>query len=751
MFLMKHSKKILKMKLALLILSIISTALASFCMFYLEPEGGILGDIKSSRVVMDRDGVILSVYLSPDDEWCIPVSLDKMGKWAPDIAVAIEDKRFYSHSGVDLLAICRAAVQNIASRKVVSGASTITAQLVRMSIPRQRTIKNKAIEFWSAVRLESRMTKKEILELYLNRAPFGGNIRGIEAASRAYFNKPSNLLTLGETTLLISLLRSPSLLRPDRYPLRAQRVKDAKLSYLFKKNIISRENMNLALDEQVSARRYAMPRRASMASSHVLRNSDGASLVRSSICLKYQDLLELNLKSALSRLPDSITASGVIIENKSGCVLAYTGNARDGSNSPAAQVDCGDAPRSPGSALKPFIYSEAFENGLLTPSSLLADTPVTFNGTAPRNFDTQYRGPMSARNALSLSLNAPAVRVLRMVGYAQTLSALKELGFSHIDKDSVYYSDSLALGGCDVTLLELANAYRTLAAGGNLSPLRWTEGTPQSYKRIFLPETAWMTSDILFDEKRLMPLYQQIFSETEIFIAFKTGTSHGLRDAWSAGYTDRLTIVVWFGIPDGRAHSSLVGLEAAAPVMLKIFRELWREGDSKPRQRPSGIYSRDVCALSGLPPSKACPHIMKDYAISDISPNSLCPIHKNIDGTLVTQWPKELDDWIQMKGRNSRLGEGIRITRPTGNKKIIAEKNKLNTRLFFVAEGPLPHYWYLDGKFIGMDKNGSGLFSDTSIGLHRASVLSMNASDTVEFNVVENSPRNFGNAEKILN
>ncbi|MDR0616039.1 MAG: penicillin-binding protein 1C [Synergistaceae bacterium] len=715
-------------------------ALAFFCLFYLETQSVDSNSIKKfdvSHSVLDSNGKIMSAYLSARDEWCIPVSLDKMGRWTEAVAIAAEDKRFYNHHGVDLLAVTRATFDNIKAGRIVSGASTITTQLIRISHPRPRTFVVKLIEFWAALRLETKFSKRDILEMYLNRAPFGGNIRGVEAASMAYFNKSANALSLSESALLISLVKSPSTRRPDRYAQKAKTSRDALLSYLLSRNVISQENMKFAIAEPVAQYRFNMPRRNAMASKHALENSSGSDVIRSTINAKYQQILRENLERALSPLPNKITAAGVIVHNESAQILAYIGNARHGQALPTAQVDCGDAPRSPGSTLKPFVYARAFETGLLTPASLLSDTPISFSGNAPRNYDMTHRGAVSARTALSLSLNTPSVRVLRKLGYSKIRSLFNELGFSYIDKESSHYTDSLVLGGCEVTLLQLAASYRALAGSGKFTPLKWTKDGSLKAREVFSVEAAWLTANILQDEKRLTPLYQQIFKETNRIIAFKTGTSHGLRDAWSAGFSNSFTVVVWFGAPDGTPDGRLVGLELAAPAMLHILKEISSERDGIEAPRPAGIYARKVCSLSGAPAGKYCPQTIMDFAIKDVSDVSLCDIHKFSGGRIVTQLPKELDVWMQTRGRSDIPSSGIKITRPFQNRKIIMHDNDKGTaKVLFAAEGRLPHYWYLDGKFLSADTTGGGLLADVPAGRHKVSVLSGSESDDRQFEII---------------
>lgn len=692
----------------------------------------------TSVFVYDTSGGLIYAQLSEADEWCIPVSLDKMGRWTRAAVVAIEDRRFYRHGGVDFRAVIRAASQNLRAGQVKSGASTITAQLVRMSDPRPRTIGAKLVEFLGACQLETRLGKDEILERYLNRAPFGGNIRGVEAASRIYFGKPASGLSLGESVLLAGLLRAPSRMRPDRYPLRAKKLRDQLLVKLEKERVITGGYCEKARMEPVAAARHAMPRQSRHAAVRAALENFPGTRVDSCIVPQIQALLERVLRNALSALPDEITASAVVVQNETRQVVGYVGNARFGSGLPGSDVDCASAPRSPGSTLKPFVYAASFARGLRTPASLAADTPVAFSGNAPRNYDLTYRGPVTTRLALAMSLNAPAVRVLRETGYRNVLDLYRRIGFSHIDRESGHYTDSLVLGGCEVSLLQLASAYAVLAGGGQYRTLRFSGAASPEATTIFSPEVAFMITDILREEKRLLPLYQQIYEAPGRTVAFKTGTSYGARDAWAAAYAGAYTVCVWFGDPAGASHPQLVGLELAAPAALRIFAELpnAKQEDFAP---PEGIYRRAVCALSGAPLSDACPNSAEDYAIRGVSQQKLCGMHVLAGGRALILWPEELRKWSQIRGRegaDARQDSSVRITRPRAESEVPLMAGARTLRLFVSAESDGEQFWYLNGRFVAKNAGPDGLFLDVGSGRHRLSVLSGEKSDAIEFEVV---------------
>lgn len=679
-----------------------------------------------STVVTDKNGTALCGTLSPSGEWSLPVAFGEMGAWMPKVVVALEDQRFYTHSGVDILALLRAASQNMRAGKTVSGASTITSQVIRLSIGRERDLRGKAAEFWQATQLEHFLTKDGILELYLNRAPFGGNIRGVEAAARAWFNKPAKELSLGEAALLAGLLRGPAVYRPDRYPARARELRDRLIDTLAERGTATREEAERAKLEPLPAARHPIPARFRQASNQVIEHA-GASAerdrfgrIRSTIDMDAQNMLQAELESSLASLPAGVTAAAVLVENKNGAVRGYIGNAKEGTASPASWVDCADSPRSPGSALKPFIYALAFESGRLTPATMLADAPLSAQGSSPRNYDRLFRGPVSTRTALADSLNVPAVRVFRAEGGRRVLDFYRRLGFTRITKDADWYGESLALGGCEVTPLELAAAYRTLAADGTSAPLLWTEnGESAEGEKAVSAGAAALVLDILKDTRRLMPLYREIFGEDGTAIAFKTGTSYGLRDAWTAAVTKKYTLVVWFGDPTGKPHKALVGLQTAAPAAVRSMRKLSPVG-TKWFDLPNEVKKWEVCALSGALRSQYCPQGIEDLYIEGISASEPCRMHVAQDGRFAIRWPEELAGFFN-DGKQSEEPQNLIITSPRDKTVYIPfsaeDKLKLEAK-----GGRRPLYWFVDGELLGSTEKDEALFWRMSKGKHKISV-----------------------------
>ena len=692
-----------------------------------------------SRVALDRYHQPFFVELSSNSEWCIPVSLQEMGPWVPKIAVAIEDRKFWSHHGVNLFAIGRAAIQNMRTGKIVSGASTISSQVIRLTYPRPRKVSVKIAEFLQAMKLERLTSKENILEIYLNKAPFGSNIRGIEAASRIWYGKPASTLSSGEAALLIGMLRGPSLYRPDRNPEKARGLRNHILSSLRDQGILSPEEAKIAMEAPVPSLTKEMPTMAFHFANQALNLSEKP-VVSTTLDRAFQYRVGQILHRTLNGQPSSITGSALVIHNSTGEIRAYVGNGRLGSGTAGSWVDCCQTLRSPGSALKPFAYIEAFSRGLLTPASLLADTPFSFGGHSPRNFDLKYRGPVSARQALANSLNAPAVRVLRMVGGEPLLQSLRSAGFSSLKKDASYYGDSLILGGCEVSVMEMALAYETLANLGRQHPLRLLSDSPFYEKKIYDEPSSFLIADILKDSQRLLPMRREALLHLKKQVAFKTGTSYGFRDAWTAAYTPEYTVVVWFGDPEGFPNANLVGLNLATPVALEILFST-PETESSWYPVPGGLALRSVCALSGLPPSESCPVVKKDWHIPGVSRSNRCPIHQMRQGQPVLIWPPEL----AMMNPSLPIApeeETIVITSPLAETRFLLTPEGGRQKIALRHEGTKGRvFWYVDGEYYGETKAPELLFWELSPGHHSFAVMNEKGqNDRVDIEVLTVTP-----------
>ena len=727
------------------LLAAVLSGIAAFALLYLliPLDQEQVTRIEASPALYDARGRLFHLRLSSNSEWQIPIPLSEMGKWLPLVAVGVEDGRFYRHPGIDPLALLRATVQNIAARRVISGASTITSQLIRLSISerepskressgrepsergpavparRARSLGTKVREFIQAMKLERVMTKEKILENYLNQAPFGGNIRGVQAASLLYFGKPALKLSPGEACLMIGMLKGPTLYRPDLRPEAARRRRDTVIRFLRDRGVLTSDTAQRALLEDLPHRRYAPPLRAFHFAELVLENGvagNGDGRIDTTLDLKIQTKLESLLRQSLSDLPREITLSAGIVDNRTARLVGWVGNARFGDGSRNAWVDCGRAPRSPGSLLKPFAYLSAIDQGFLTASSLLADSSMAFSGRAPRNFDLSYRGAVSTRVALAESLNAPAVRVLRLAGPDRVLLLMRECGLAHLTQPATHYGDSLILGGCEVTVMEALEAYTALASLGRHRPLSLTPSPlPQEETRMASEAACWIVSDILDNRSRLTTFSRETLGQYW-HVALKTGTSYGLRDAWSAAWTPDYTAVVWVGNPEGDPWPGLVGAKAAAPVAVKLLRTI------SPRSswygKPAGLGLRTVCALSGQPPTAACTSTRLDWSIEGVTQTTPCSLHVIRRGQPTLMLPAEFSSRETPQEQIQRRAV-LSITSPIAEAVYTSAPLDLRQRIPMRAEGAVGRvWWYLDGIYIGSALPNETFFHRVPDGRH---------------------------------
>ena len=675
--------------------------------------------IYGSPAFYDRNGKLFHVRLSPASEWQIPIPLGEMGKWLPLVAVNAEDGRFYRHIGIDALSLMRAVFQDVTRLETVSGASTITTQVVRMAVSehegRKRTLSTKIREFIMAVKLENYLSKSQILEAYLNLAPFGGNIRGVQAASLIYFGKNASQISPGEACLLIGMLKGPTLFRPDKYPQRSRRRRNEIISLMERKKVFDHDTARRASLEELPRRKFSPPSRAWHYTELVLsRNPKHSQRFDTGLDIEIQTKLEGVLRQSLEEVPSDVTFSAGIADNRTGDIIAWAGNSRftyGADSNSGSWVDCGRSPRSPGSTLKPFVYLSAVEQGILTPSTLLYDTPYAFSGRAPRNFDLSYRGAVTARTALHESLNAPAVRVLRMSGKDRVLTFLRSLGFRHLTNSAEYYGDSLILGGCDVTLLEELEAYMSLASNGVHRPLKLLKDDTITSEHKATSAGCWIIGDILRYTGELSATARETLRGWRV--ALKTGTSYGLRDAWACAWTPDYTVCVWAGKPDGSSWEGLIGARVSAPAAVKILRLI--SAKSKWYDRPENVIPRSVCTLSGKPPSALCPSSKLDWSIEGVTQTFPCDIHALRDGKTTVNIPTGL---TQEGSAKSRLS----IISPIPGASYFSAPFDSERKIPLKAEGTRGKiYWYIDGEYSGMTEAGRIIFREIPDGEHLVS------------------------------
>lgn len=560
-----------------------------------------------SSVVNDADGRLLSSFTVDNGTWRLPADLQVTDPRFTARLIAIEDKRFYHHSGVDFPAVIRAMRSWHRQGQAVSGASTITMQLVRQLEPRPRTLPSKFIEMIRALQIELWMNKDEILEAYLTHVSYGGNIEGIEAAARLYFGKSPEYLTDGEIALLISLPQAPEARRPDRRPKAAKAGRDIIIDKLRIANIMTEGAAAEAKASPLTFHRGAMADVAWITANSLAREKTG--VIETTIKADLQISLESMVKTFVSDLPDSVNTAVTVVENKTMAVRAHIASADRAR--PGGWIDMTTRSRSPGSTLKPFIYGFAIDDGLVSSSSVAFDAPTRFGTYRPENFNRRYHGNVRVHEALRHSLNVPAVAALELVGGARFEQSLTAAGanVSRLGSGSDKAGLALALGGVGMSVNDVALLYAALANGGAAYPLRWAENDVQIEKGFPLlgRDSAAEITRILAQAPTPDGRMPSWLREGGTSIAYKTGTSYGFRDAWAAGYTDDYTVVVWIGRPDGAPRMGVTGRLAAAPLLFDIFETL-------PSRASSTVYHRDDDAPEGIQTlgqkQSGAPHIL---------------------------------------------------------------------------------------------------------------------------------------------
>jgi penicillin-binding protein 1C len=550
---------------------------------------------EGSTIVVDRDGRLLRPFTLPDGRWRLPATTHEVDPRYIAMLVAYEDGRFYQHDGVDVRALIRAGAQWLMRGHVVSGGSTLSMQVARLIEPRsERTIAAKARQIARALEIERKVGKQGALDRYLTLAPFGGNLEGGRAASLAYFGKEPLKLTLAEAALLVALPQSPEARRPDRSSAAARAARDRVLDRVAARGVISAADAAAAKREPVPEARLAFPALAAHAAEEAIAADGQAKIIKLSIDARLQAKLETLAKENVARLGPKLSAAIVVLDNASGEIRARVGSPDHDDSSRDGAIDMSRSPRSPGSALKPFIYALAFEQGLAHPETRLFDRPMRYGAYAPENFNLGYEGAVTARKALQMSLNLPAVELLSDVGQATFLARLHSAGTEIALPKDTPIGLAIGLGGLGISLTDLARLYAGFARGGEAPPLieRLDGEAPViGPRRVTDPVAAYYVEDVL---RGAPPPANALKGR----IAFKTGTSYGFRDALAIGFDRRTTIAVWVGRPDNGPTPGLIGREAAAPILFDAFERLGRT--IEPIPPPKGVLRATVTA--DLPP-----------------------------------------------------------------------------------------------------------------------------------------------------
>ncbi len=731
----------------------------------------------ASTVVLGNRGEPIRFFLARDQAWRFPVALDEVSPICLDTLLASEDRYFFSHPGVNPLSILQAALGNIQAGRVVRGGSTITMQVARLAEPKPRSYWAKAVECFRALQLELRLSKREILNHYVNLVPCGGNIVGLGAASWFYFGKTPDKLSLAESALLAAIPRAPGRYNPVKRPEAAQAARDRVLAAALAVGAATAEEVEHAsaqgLPERLRRPPLVGPHLAQMAAP----GRDRPARVRTTLDSRVQELARQAMRSRLVELRAQgvENASVVVLDLANREVLALAGSADFFDDAHHGKVNAATAPRSPGSALKPFLYALAFEKGLIAPESLLLDIPIATGTYDPRNYDGSYRGRVEAQEALIHSLNAPAVRLLADVGAEPFHRLLVDGGLRTLTRPTAHYGLSLVLGGGEVSLLDLTNLYATLARGGMHGPPSiLADGRSPREARLLGPEACALVTGIISRLERPDLAAGVEKARGVPAVAWKTGTSFGHRDAFALGFSARLAVGVWVGNVDGRPVKGISGARQAAPLLFDVFRALEPDGMGLPRTEGLNLAEAEVCALSRQLPGPDCDKRVRMSVIPGVTRLEPCPVHRRVlvDAAtglrvtgecltgrevrqeLVTQFPAELTAWWRSGGMpapglpepspdcpEAMAGLGPRITSPKARMvyQIRPDSPSGFQRVGLCAQagadaGALT--WFQDGAHVAASQVGETVFLELTPGAHRLVVVdAQGRSDALRYEV----------------
>jgi penicillin-binding protein 1C len=733
-----------------------------------------------STLHLDNRGHLLRISLSPSGKYRLRLPLNRMNETLKRGFVAYEDRYFFAHGGVNPLAILKALAVNTRHARVLMGGSTLTMQIAKMLEPKRRTLGAKALEVLRAWQLESHYSKDRLLELYLNTVPMGGNLEGVGAAAYLYLGKPAEALSLSECALLIGLPKSPGLYRPDRHPAAARAQRAKVLRAVARELHASEEQVRQANLAPLPERRFSNPYECR----HLLNRTrrDSPRFLREyTLDPKLQAFCEARLLGASGKLKTWAIYNGAIlvIDNRSMQVLAYVGSPDFNDTAHGGQINGANILRSPGSLLKPFLYARGLEAGRLTPCTLVYDLERNYDGYQPANYERKFWGPLPAQDALAYSLNTPAVELEYQLGPEKGLAGL--LRQSHLVGPRLAQSNpglSLVLGAMPMSLEELVQLYSVFSNQGRLRHLVFFQdelGQPNAGTPLLTPAAAFITAEML--SRLLRPDLPQAweFTANRGKLAYKTGTSFGLRDAWTVGFTPDYTVGVWLGNVDAHGSTALVGSKVAAPIMAEVMNELTRYRDSW-FKKPAGVLSRQVCALSGAPLGPACTASVQDWFIPGVSSQQPCALHQHLTldkktgfevcKTCMTKpvaayvektvevWPPEVAAYLREQGKTAGLEsrhnpdcpallsrEGLKIKSPLPNSRFELTQALAPGRQKIPLKAQCQHpadnvFWYQDERLLGQSRPDETLYLDPQPGRHLiAAVNARGQSDKVEITV----------------
>lgn len=773
-----------------LILRIIVASLLLWFAFCL-PES--LFKDPSSTIVTDINNELLAARIAEDGQWRFP-EMDSVPRKFEQSLIYFEDQYFRYHPGVNPVSLVKSVIANMKAGEVVRGGSTITAQLIRLSRKgKPRNIYQKFIEFILAFRIELDLSKDEILTLYASHAPFGGNVVGLQAASWRYYGRPPEKLSWGESATLAVLPNAPALIYPGKNHEKLLAKRNQLLDKLYNNNIIDSLTCELAKYEPLPGKPKPLPQYAPHLLSRVIQEGHAGNNVQVTVDKKIQvqanRIVDKYHQALMNN--DVFNAAAIILDVKSGDVLAYVGNTNMDEEDAGNFVDIITSHRSSGSTLKPFLFALMLKNGVILPNTLVADIPTQISGFSPKNFNKGYDGAVPAGNALARSLNIPAVRMLQTYGLNKFHHQIAQIGLTSIDKSSGYYGLSLILGGAEVTLWELSSAYASMAR----MLVEYTDGESEYFSNNYHPANfyrnnqstgeklvresdiieagpAWLTFQALTEMNR--PIEGNVwhrFSSSKK-IAWKTGTSFGHRDAWAVGVTPKFVVGVWVGNADGEGRPGLTGASSAAPLMFELYKILPETGWFDTPY--DDLVRLAVCSKSGYKAGKLCKDVDTIYVPVNGLKTSPCPYHKevfldktgqyqvNSDCYPVSKMKKEIrfilptvmewyykskDPYYKPLPRYYKdchgTGRDLDLIYPHNNTDIYIPRGFGGEvqRTVFEAAHRDPNaviYWHLDDKYIGETSGIHQMEIITEVGEHELTLVSEDGEILVrKFRVIE--------------
>ncbi|MCL0003560.1 peptidoglycan glycosyltransferase PbpC [Providencia rettgeri] len=730
--------------------------------------------IEMARTVVAADGTPLWRFADKEGIWRFPVTLEEVSPDFIEALLTYEDRHFYRHPGVNPFSLVRAAGQFVSSGRIVSGGSTISMQVARLIDPHERTLGGKLKQLWRTAQLEYHYSKDEILEMYLNRAPYGGTIEGIGAASWVYLNKSPAKLTASEAALFAVLPQAPSRLRPDRYPQRAQAARDKVLDRLEEYQVWNSEKVADIKQEQIWLAPRKNPHSAPLLARRVTKDTQ-QSIIETTIDASLQRQLEDMAMNWKNQLPKQTSLGILVVDHTDMAVKAYIGSIDFQDDSRFGHVDMISAWRSPGSTLKPFLYALAMDDGLIHAESLLQDVPRRFNDYRPGNFDSGFNGPVSVSDALVRSLNLPVVQLLDVYGSKRFTAQLRNVGTELRFPLGSEPNLSLILGGTATRMEDLVSAYSAFARKGNVSPLRFKPADEIRDRVLMSPGAAWIVRRIMGGEARPVP---EANLSGQLNLAWKTGTSYGYRDAWAIGVNPRYTIGVWVGRPDATPVAGQLGFATAIPIMNQIngmlLSKIYQSHEPLPKDvKPASVSQAVICWPGGtslLKDDNNCRQRRLSWILDNTIPPTLmardqesllglrqkiwvndkglqvaadCP---NAQEKEVHLWPITVESWLpSSEKRENRLPKAdlacppMKLEMPplliSGIRdgevlQRLPGKTSLDLRLV-TQGGQGQKWWFLNGEQVNTtEQNGSILLTLDKSGNYQISVLDLSGQVT---------------------